>query len=365
MSKLAGEEEGETEPMATILLVDDDVLLLERLATFLGEAGYTVLRANRVAHAEMLVAEQRPDLIVLDPDIGNGDGWVLIGVASPIAPVIVVSGQGLEEDIVRGLDAGATDYLTKPFGTAVLLAYIRTRLRERERAAHSARPDTASIGAAPRLPDQAAATGPTQPLDPPPADPLARRLPRGARAPGDEAEPVFIPYGEEERILRETRAASADDLGDISQLPLGQRLHAARRRKRLTLVQAELETRPSVPMHYIQAMEEEKFSLLPRGPVAGELLKTYAAYVGVDVASALEEYHRLHYLAPSEPPMAFGATPTPRRPPTWLISLIAALLALVVGCGGIWLYDPGSVRALAQRAGIVAGTPAPVPTATP
>jgi DNA-binding response OmpR family regulator len=331
--------------MATILLVDDDVLLLERLATFLGEAGYTVIRANRVQHAEMLIAEQRPDLIVLDPDIGNGDGWVLISVAAPTAPVIVVSGQGLEEDIIRGLDAGAVDYLTKPFGTSLLFAHIRTRLRERA-----------------RLPEQTpAATGPTQPLDQPPA----RRRARGARAPGDEAEPIFIPFGEEERILRETRAASAEDLGDISQLPLGQRLHAARQRKRLTLVQSELETRPSVPMHYVQAMEEEKFSLLPRGPIAEELLKTYAAYVGVDVESALEEYRRLHYVAPNEPPMALGGAPTPRRVPSWLISLVAVLLALLIGCGGIWLYDPGSVRAFAQRAGIVAGTPAPAPTATP
>jgi DNA-binding response OmpR family regulator len=340
--------------MATILLIDDDVVLLERLATSLGEAGYSVTRANRVQHAEMLIAEQRPDLVVLDPDIENGDGWVVIAVAVPIAPVIVVSGQGLEEDIIRGLDAGAVDYLTKPFGTAMLLAHIRTRLRERERAG----PATASIGAAPHPADHAAATGPTQPLEPP-----AQRAPRGARAPGDEAEPVFIPYGEEERMLRETRAASAEDLDDLSQLPLGRRLHTARQRKRLTLVQSELETRPSVPMHYIQAMEEEKFSLLPRGPVAEELLKTYAAYVGIDVASALEEYHRLHYIAPNEPPTALGGTPLPRRPPTWLISLVAALLALAVGCGGIWLYDPGSVRAFAQRAGIVAGTPAP--TATP
>src|SRR5215212_6765062 len=76
-----------TEVMATILLVDDDVMLLERLATSLGEAGYTVLRANRVQNAEMLIVEQRPDVIVLDPDIGSGDGWVLLGVAPPIAPV--------------------------------------------------------------------------------------------------------------------------------------------------------------------------------------------------------------------------------------------------------------------------------------
>src|SRR5215216_5481476 len=135
-----------TEAMAIILLVDDDVMLLERLATFLGEAGYTVVRATRVQHAEMLIAEQRPDLIVLDPDIGSGDGWVLIGVGAPIAPVILVSGQGLEEDIIRGLEAGAVDYLPKPFGSTMLLARIRTRLRER--AGHGAGNGATSAGAA-------------------------------------------------------------------------------------------------------------------------------------------------------------------------------------------------------------------------
>ena len=48
-------------------------------------------------------------------------------------------------------------------------------------------------------------------------------------------------------------------------------------------------------MHYIQAMEEEKFSLLPRGPVAEELLRIYATYVGIDANQALEEYRRLHF----------------------------------------------------------------------
>ena len=346
--------------MATILLVDDDVTLLEHLATALGEAGYTVSRANRVQYAELLIAEQRPDVIVLDPDIGSGDGWVLIGRAGSSVPVIVVSGQGLEEDIIRGLDAGAVDYLTKPFGTAELLARIRARLRERARATRGADAAPAAPDVAPRLPEPvAAATGATQSLSQLAGEQPPERRPRGARAPGDEAEPVFIPYGEEERMLRETRAATAENLEDVNQLPLGQRLHAARQRKRLTLVQAELETRPSVPMHYIQAMEEEKFSLLPRGQVAESLLKTYATYVGVDVDSALEEYSRLHYIAPNEPPSALGGAPVPRRLPTWLISLVAALLALVIGCGGIWLYDPVSVITFAQRAGILSGTPVP------
>jgi CheY-like chemotaxis protein len=356
-----------------ILLVDDDVALMERIATQLTEAGYTVARASRVPHAELLIEEQRPDLVLLDPDIERGDGWLLLSQFAATTPMIVVSGQALEEDIIRGLDAGAADYLPKPFRSGELLARVRARLR-----------DAAGQGATPRQAIEPA-TGPTRPLDPeavPPAAPPPpsissghsgeippRRDRRPAVAPGDEAEPVFMPYGEEQRLLRDPGPPSEAEIGDISQLPLGQRLHAARQRKRITLVQAELETRPPVRMHYIQAMEEEKFSLLPRGPVAEELLRTYAAYVGVDVGQAVDEYHRLHFSAPVDPPPALGGAAAPWRPPRWAIWLAAALLALAIGCGGIWLYDPNGVMALGERARMLAApptaTPIPTPTAWP
>src|SRR6187549_2474936 len=115
--------------MPTILLVDDDVSLIERIATQLADAGYDVLRASRMAHAELLIAEQRPDLVLLDPDIGRGDGWLLLNQFAASTPIIVISGQALEEDIIRGLDAGAADYLAKPFRTGELLARVRSRLR--------------------------------------------------------------------------------------------------------------------------------------------------------------------------------------------------------------------------------------------
>src|SRR5262249_54957858 len=159
---------------------------------------------------------------------------------------------------------------------------------------------------------------------------------------------------EEQRLLRDSARTEDEEPEQIAQLPLGQRLRAARQRKRITLVQAELETHPPVRMHYIQAMEEEKFSLLPRGPVAEELLRTYAAYLRLDAPEAPEEYRRLHYITPVEPPAALGGVALPRRLPRWIVWLAAALLALLVGCGGIWLLDPNSMNALAQRAGILA-----------
>ena len=122
-------------------------------------------------------------------------------------------------------------------------------------------------------------------------------------------------------------------------------------------------------MHYIQAMEEEKFSLLPRGPVAEELLRIYAAYVGIDANQALDEYRRLHFSTPVEPPPALGGTVMAWPPPRWAISAVAAVLALAVGCGGIWFYDP-TVRL--HWPGVPGcwrlpstATPIPTPTALP
>jgi DNA-binding response OmpR family regulator len=337
--------------MPTILLIDDDVALLARLGTELEQAGYEVLRASETRSADLLLDERRPDVVLLDTDTSRGEGWEVLGRVVDRAPVIVISGRGLEEDIIRGLDAGAADYLPKPFRTGELLARIRVQLRDR--------------GPAPLI---ASTPPPVAPLDEPrrPAVAPSKLTPR--RPGEEEAEPVFITYGEEQRLIRDPQLAEAELRADeIAGLPLGQRLRAARQRKRITLVQAELESK--VRMHYIQAMEEEKFSLLPRGPITEELLRAYTAYIGVDVGLALEEYRRLHFNGPIEPPSALGGSPLPRTLPRWLSGLIAAVLALAIGLGGIWAIDPGGLTALVARARALvapqAPTPTPTPTATP
>src|SRR3954451_8064063 len=198
--------------MATILLADDDVSLIERIATQLTEAGYRVLRASRMPHAELLIAEQHPDLVLLDPDIGQGDGWLLLNQFAASTPIIVISGQALEEDIIRGLDAGAADYLPKPFRSGELLARVRTRLRNGVPGPAPATDTLPAIGTTTRL---------DQPTAPPP--PSQRRDRRPAHAPGDQDEPIFIPHGEEQRLLREPNPLPREESSDISQLPLGQR----------------------------------------------------------------------------------------------------------------------------------------------
>jgi DNA-binding response OmpR family regulator len=341
--------------MSTILIIDDDVALLAHLGVDLEQAGYEVLRASETRSADLLLDERQPDLVLLDTDTSRGEGWEVLGRAFGRAPVIVISGRGLEEDIIRGLDAGAADYLPKPFRTGELLARIRVQLRAR---------NPATPTGPPVLPIESTPLGEVQPSPgiAPPRQSVVRH--QGE----DEAEPVFMTYGEEQRLIHDSQIAAEELRTDeIAGLPLGQRLRAARQRKRITLVQAELESK--VRMHYIQAMEEEKFSLLPRGPITEDLLRAYAAYIGVDAGQALEEYRRLHFNASIEPLNALGGPPLPRTLPRWVSRLIAAVLAVAIGLGGIWAIDPGGLTALVARARALvappASTPAPTSTAIP
>jgi DNA-binding response OmpR family regulator len=337
-----------------ILVIDSDVKLLARLGEQLEEASYEVVRATDTRTAEALATTEHPDLILLNAGMNSEDGWSLLPVLTPRFPVIILSDHGLEEDIVQGLDAGAVDYVAKPFRTGELLARIRAHLRLAERAA-------------------ALTSSRTQPEVPamPPASDDAEHAPRPQRRVyrrgQEQEEPDFITSSEEHALLSEPEVEAAADLSqdDLAQLPLGMRLRTARQRRRITLVQAELESK--IRMHYIQAMEEEKFALLPRGPFAEEMVRNYASYVGVDPAKALEEYHSQHFSESAAPMPSLGGTPMPRQLPNWLIPVTAIVLALLVSFGGIYAFDPGFVPSVAGRARsiIVPPTPTATPTATP
>jgi two-component system KDP operon response regulator KdpE len=117
-----------------ILLVDDEPNIIGTVAPLLRSKGYDVLTAMTGRAA--VEAQQRdvPDLIVLDlglPDLDGVDVCVAVRQSSNV-PILVLSARGAEGDKVRALDAGADDYVTKPFGTEELLARIRAALRRLE-----------------------------------------------------------------------------------------------------------------------------------------------------------------------------------------------------------------------------------------
>jgi two-component system KDP operon response regulator KdpE len=117
--------------MTRILVVDDEPQLLRALATNLKARGYEVDQAATGEAALMLAASHHPDLVVLDLGLPGIDGLEVInglrGWSS--VPIVVLSVREREADKVAALDAGADDYVTKPFGMDELLARLRAALR--------------------------------------------------------------------------------------------------------------------------------------------------------------------------------------------------------------------------------------------
>ena len=114
-----------------ILVVEDDRNILSMIQTVLDTNGYQVLTAQRCQQGILMLSSHMPDLVVLDlglPDM-DGEEFIRITRRSSMIPIIVLSARTEEMDKVSALDLGANDYITKPFGTAELLARVRASLR--------------------------------------------------------------------------------------------------------------------------------------------------------------------------------------------------------------------------------------------
>jgi DNA-binding response OmpR family regulator len=114
-----------------ILAVDDDPDLLALVAFALSQAGFVVVKAVDVQSALRVFADEAPDLAILDINLPGGTGFdICEGIRKQSrVPVMMLTARGEEEDLVRALDLGADDYLTKPFSPRTLLARVRALLR--------------------------------------------------------------------------------------------------------------------------------------------------------------------------------------------------------------------------------------------
>ncbi len=118
-----------------ILVVDDDAALVRLFDQILTGKGYEMLKASNGQEALRLFFAHKPDLVLLDIVMPEMDGWQTCSRIRDLSdvPIIMLTGQQKnEDDVVRGLDYGADDYLLKPVGSKELLARVRAILRRAE-----------------------------------------------------------------------------------------------------------------------------------------------------------------------------------------------------------------------------------------
>jgi DNA-binding response OmpR family regulator len=127
-----------------ILVADDDPDLLDLVAYALGQTGYLVVKAPDGTAALAAFEAEAPDMVLLDINMPGMTGFDVCSAirSRSTVPVMMLTARGEEQDLVRALDLGADDYLTKPFSPRTLLARVKALLR-RARLERSAEPMSA------------------------------------------------------------------------------------------------------------------------------------------------------------------------------------------------------------------------------
>jgi two-component system KDP operon response regulator KdpE len=122
-----------SEATPRVLVVEDEAEIRRFVRLSLEREGFEVFEADGVQRGLVEAGTRRPDLVVLDLGLPDGDGVDLIRDLRSWSdmPVIVLSARSTEDDKISALDAGADDYLVKPFGAGELLARVRAHLRRR------------------------------------------------------------------------------------------------------------------------------------------------------------------------------------------------------------------------------------------
>jgi two-component system KDP operon response regulator KdpE len=123
--------------MHQVLIIEDEPAIRGVLKVLLEAEGYRCIEADTALRAEIVARSHKPDLLLIDLGLPDGDGLTVIRRVrawSPV-PIVVLSARTMEEQKIAALDAGADDYVTKPFSAPELLARLRAALRRNARSA--------------------------------------------------------------------------------------------------------------------------------------------------------------------------------------------------------------------------------------
>ncbi len=135
-------------PDPVVVLIEDEAQIRRFLRATLAGQGYRLFEATTGADGLVEVASRQPDVVIVDLGLPDMDGLQVIRQLREwsAVPVIVLSARGQERDKVTALDAGADDYVAKPFGAGELLARIRVALRHTAGASHEGSEATFTVG---------------------------------------------------------------------------------------------------------------------------------------------------------------------------------------------------------------------------
>lgn len=120
--------------MDTILIIEDDHALAEGLTRALSTEQTQAISCSTISEADSLLSGQPFDLVILDINLPDGNGFDFLKVIKETygCPVVMLTANDLESDIVSGLEQGADDYITKPFSLAILRARVGAQLRKKK-----------------------------------------------------------------------------------------------------------------------------------------------------------------------------------------------------------------------------------------
>jgi len=120
--------------MDKILIVEDDTALSNGIVLALKDDKYTFFQASTIAGAKGQMENQAFELVILDMNLPDGNGLALLAEIreGTLVPVIILTANDMETDIVTGLELGADDYITKPFSLMVLRARVNSQLRKKK-----------------------------------------------------------------------------------------------------------------------------------------------------------------------------------------------------------------------------------------
>ena len=315
--------------MAVILAVDEDVVLTMSLDLQLGHIGHVVRRANTIALATQYIAAQQPQLIIIDPSVEAQAGWQIVEQWVRSIPIIIISHDPTPASATRAQSLGCQGFMAKPFPIRELVTVLTPFIQP-------VTPPPAATDSQPKEEQKPkrSTRKRTQSTD------SQKTIPAKNRTKEDLG--LGMSDADELLLAGLPTTAPADATPEPKRDSLGSRLRAERTKRNIPLTQIDLAI--GVHMTYLQAMEEDRFSHLPRGRMAEEMITKYVRYLGMDVKSALEEYQGFHYSEVVEPITAFGADKLQNFSYGRFIRIILAI-AVLAGIGyGIYIVDRNRVN---------------------